>query len=97
MFLTAPLALSKVLKSGVSATPHSMEQPPTGGPQALEAAAAKLREALVRGSQRVQAQSDAGDAGQSSAAVAARLGTEEEAGRGGAEDAARPDAGKDTG
>ena len=63
----------------------------------MEAAIAKLREALIQGAQRVQAQMVVSDAGQSSAAVAARSGTEEEAGRGSEEHTARPDAGEETG
>ena len=53
---TTPLAPSKFLKSGASAMPHSVAQPPTGGPHELEAVTAKLWEALIRGAQRVQVQ-----------------------------------------
>ncbi|XP_039818577.1 brain acid soluble protein 1-like [Panicum virgatum] len=94
---TALLAPSKVLKSEASATQRSAAQPPTGGPQALEAAAAELREALIRGAQRVHVQTGMSDSGHSSAAVAARSGAEEEAGRRSEEHAARPDAGDEAG
>ena len=63
----------------------------------MEATVAKLREVLVWGVQRVRAQMDPGNAGQSSAAVAARAGAGEEAGRGSEEHTARPDAEDETG
>ena len=43
------LAPTKALKLGASAMPRMVAQSPTGGPQTLEAAATKLREALARG------------------------------------------------
>ncbi|XP_039787115.1 nascent polypeptide-associated complex subunit alpha, muscle-specific form-like [Panicum virgatum] len=93
---TAPLAPSKVLKSGASATPCSVAQPPTRGPQALEVTIAKYREVLTRGAQRAQAQADASDACQSSTAVATQSGAEGETGRGSEDRAALPDEGEDT-
>ncbi|XP_039827517.1 uncharacterized protein LOC120689276 [Panicum virgatum] len=46
------LAPSKALKTGASATPHSVSQPPNGGSQSLEVAATVLREAMARGPSR---------------------------------------------
>ena len=71
--------------------PHAALQIPAGGPQAMEATAAKYREVLTRGAQRAQsarAQVDTGDAGRSSAEEAAQPSDEEEAGRGNEEHAA---------
>ena len=80
------MALTKALKSGASATPRTVAQPPTEGPQTAEEIAAAVR-----------AQADAGDSGRSSAEDAARPGAEGEAGQGGALDAARPGAGDNAG
>ena len=77
------LALTKALKIGASATPHSAPQPPTRGDQTLVAAAAMLREAMVRGAlsaQQTRAQLGGNDTIQSSAAAATRADVEEEAG-----------------
>ncbi|XP_039803582.1 uncharacterized protein LOC120667607 [Panicum virgatum] len=87
-------APTKALKTGARVTPHSALQPPTEGDQALEAEAAKLREAMARGAQAAQqtrAQEHGDDAGQSGAAAATWADVEEETGQGGAGSAARPD------
>ncbi|XP_039822813.1 myristoylated alanine-rich C-kinase substrate-like [Panicum virgatum] len=89
------LALTKALKNRARAMPHSAPQPPSGGSQTLEAAAATFREAVARGAQLAQkarAQEGENDADQSGAAAAARADAEEEASQGGMEDTARPDA-----
>ena len=65
------LAPAKALKTGARSTPHTAPQPLPAVD--LEAAAAKLREAMARGAQAAQ-QSQAqeeGDAGQSGAEAAA--------------------------
>ena len=90
----ARLAPTKALKTRALATPHSAPQPPIGMDPVLEEGAAKLREAVARGAleaQQARAQEGGGDTGQSGAAVATRANTEEEDGRDGMENAARPD------
>ena len=71
----ALLAPTKAFKTGAHATPHSVPQPPTGGDPALEAEAAKLRDAVARealSAQQARAREGKDDAGQSDAAAAAR-------------------------
>ena len=82
------LAPAKALKIGARSTPHIVPQPLPAVD--LEAAAARLREAMARGAQAAQqarAQEE-GDAGQSGAEAAARADDAEEIGRGGAGGAA---------
>ncbi|XP_039827244.1 translation initiation factor IF-2-like [Panicum virgatum] len=93
----APLAPSKALKSGLGATPRTAAQPPTGGPQTVEATVTRYWEALARGAQSVRAQPDKSEAGRSSIEEAARSGAEGEAGRDSMEGAARSDTKEDTG
>ena len=100
------LALAKALKTGARSTPHTAPQPRPAVD--LEAAAARLREALARGAraaQQARAQEE-GDAGQSGAEAAAQADDakgdaqaviEVEAGQGDAASAARPDTGGETG
>jgi hypothetical protein len=71
----ACFTLTKALKTGAHAMPHSAPQPPTGGDPALEAEAAKLREAVARGvlsAQEARAREGKNDTGQSGAVTAAR-------------------------
>jgi len=78
------LAPVKALKTGSRSTPHTAPQPQPAVD--LEAAAARLREAMARGTQAAQqarAQEE-GDAGQSGAEAAAQAADAEEAGQGGA-------------
>ena len=78
------LAPAKALKTGARSTPHTAPQPQPAVD--LEAAAARLREALARGAlaaQQARAQEE-GDAGQSGAEAAARADDAEEIGRSGA-------------
>ena len=86
------LAPAKALKTGAPSTTHTAPQPLPAVD--LEAAAAKLREAMARGAQaaqQAQAQEEEGDAGQSGAEAAAQAADAEETGRGGADGAARAD------
>ncbi|XP_039840802.1 translation initiation factor IF-2-like [Panicum virgatum] len=87
----APLAPVKALKTGARATPHTAPQPlPVVD---IVAEAAKLRAAMARGTQVVQqalAPGNEGDAGQSGAEATAPVDAAGDAGRGGADDAARP-------
>ncbi|XP_039777761.1 translation initiation factor IF-2-like [Panicum virgatum] len=88
----APLALTKALKTGMRATPHSAPQPPPVVD--IVAEAAKLREAMARGAQAAQqarAPGNGDDAGQSGMGAATPTDAVGEAGRGGVDDAARPD------
>ena len=83
------LAPAKALKTGARNTPHTAPQPLPAVD--LEAAAARLREAMARGAQAVQqarAQEE-GDAGQSGAKAATPAADAEETGRGGAGGAAQ--------
>ena len=76
------LAPVKALKTGARCTPHMAPQPQPAVD--LEAAAARLREALARGAraaQQARAQEE-GDAGQSGAEAAAQADDAEETGRG---------------
>ena len=82
------LAPAKALKTGARSTPHTAPQPQPAVD--LEAAAARLREALARGARAAQqARAQEGDAGQSGAEAAAQADDAEETGRGGAGDAAQ--------
>ena len=81
------LAPAKALKTGARSTPHTAPQPLPAVD--LEAAAARLREAMARGTQAAQkprAQED-DDAGRSGAKAAAQADDAEETGQGGAGDA----------
>ena len=83
------LAPAKALKTGARSTPHTAPQPQPAVD--LEAAAARLREALARGAraaQQARAQEE-GDAGQSGAEAAAQADDAEETGRGSASGAAQ--------
>ena len=76
------LAPAKALKTGACSTPHAATQPQPAVD--LEAAAARLREAMARGAQAAQqarAQEE-GDAGQSDAEAAAQADDAEGTGRG---------------
>jgi len=78
------LAPAQALKTGSRSTPHTAPQPQPAVD--LEAAAARLREAMARGAQAAQqarAQEE-GDAGQSGAEAAAQAADTEETGQGGA-------------
>ena len=82
------LAPAKALKTGAHSTPHTAPQPLPAVD--LEAAAARLREAMARGAQAAQqarAQEE-GDAGQSGAEAAAQAADAEEAFQGGVDGAA---------
>ena len=82
-------APAKALKTGARSTPHTATQPQPAVD--LEAAAARLREAMARGAQAAQqarAQEE-DDAGQSGAEAAAPADDAEETGRGGAGGAAQ--------
>src|SRR6185312_4941425 len=87
------LAPVKALKTGARSTPHTAPQPPPAVD--LEAAAARLREAVARGAQAAQrAREEEGDAGQSAAGqrgaeAAAQAANAEETGQGGAGGAAQ--------
>jgi len=87
------LAPAKALKTGAHSTPHTAPQPPPA--LDLEAAAARLREAVARGAQAAQqAREKEGDAGQSDAGhrgaeAAAQAADAEETGQGGAGGAAQ--------
>ena len=75
------LAPTKALKTGARSTPHTVPRPLPAVD--LEAAAARLREAMARGTQAAQqarAQEE-GDAGQSGAEAAAQAADTEEAGQ----------------
>ena len=83
------LAPAKALKTGERSTPHTAPQPLPAVD--LEAAAARLREAMARVAQAAQqawAQEE-GDAGQSGAEAAAQADDAEEIGRSGAGGAAK--------
>ena len=76
------LAPAKALKTGSRSTPHTAPQPPPAVD--LEAAAARLREAVARGAQAAQrAREEEGDAGQRGAEAAAPAADAEETGQGG--------------
>ena len=79
------LAPAKALKTGARSTPHTAPQPQPAVD--LEAAAARLREAMARGSRSVQ--QEMGDISRSGAEAAAQAADAEETGRGGADGAAR--------
>src|SRR6185295_7059515 len=77
------LAPVKALKTGSRSTPHTAPQPQPA--MNLEAAAARLREAMARGAQAAQqARAQEGDGGQSGAEAAAQAANAEETGQGGA-------------
>src|SRR6185295_2907295 len=83
------LAPAKALKTGARSTPHTAPQPLPAVD--LEAAAARLREAMARGAQAAQqawAQEEEGDAGQSGAEAATPAADAEETGQGGVDGAA---------
>src|SRR6185312_1660658 len=78
------LAPAKALKTGARSTPHTAPQPLSA--MDLEAAAARLRDAVARGvqaAQQARAQEEEGDAGQSGAEAAAPAADVEETGQGG--------------
>ena len=82
------LAPAKALKTGARSTPHTAPQPQPAVD--LEAAAARLPEALARGAraaQQARAQEE-GDASPSGAEVAAPAAEDEETGQGGVDGAA---------
>ena len=82
------LAPAKALKTGARSTPHTAPQPQPA--MDLEAAAARLREALARGARAAQqARAQEGGTGQSGAEAATQADDAEETGRGGAGDAAQ--------
>src|SRR6185369_3018152 len=88
------LAPAKALKTGARSTPHTAMQPQPAVD--LEAAAARLREAMARGTQaaqqaRAQEEGDAGQsgAGQRGAEAAAQVANAEEIGQGGVGGAAQ--------
>src|SRR6185312_13920540 len=87
------LSPAKALKTGSRSAPHTAPQPPPAVD--LEAAAARLREAVARGAQAAQrAREEEGDAGQSDAGqhgagAAAPAADAEETGPGGAGGAAQ--------
>ena len=95
------LAPAKALKTGSRSTPHTAPQPPPAVD--LEAAAARLREAVARGAQAAQrAREEEGDAGQSDAGqrgaeAAAPAADAEETGQGGAGGAAQTAIGVEAG
>jgi len=83
---------TKALKTKAHATPHTATQPLPLVDKVAEAA--KLQEAMARGSlesQLARARESGGDTGQSGAAEATRAEAVDEAGRGGVERAAQPE------